>query len=87
MLVNMLMIHFVRRVSSCQGAGVGHRGKTRVWVQKLVSTNLNEQKKTKGKKTKQNTEHRTGHHRQQHSAGVLENKETETQDPYNTVHK
>ncbi len=56
----------------CHGAGKGHRGETRVWVQMLVKCFIKQQK---GQQAKNRTENRVGHHRRQHSAGVLESRE------------
>ncbi len=59
-------------VEFCHGAGKGHRGETRVWVQRLVKRFI---KQRKGQQAKNRTENRVGHHRRQHSAGVIESRE------------
>ncbi len=56
----------------CHGAGKGHRGETGVWFQMLVKRFTKQQK---GQQAKNRTEIRVGHHRRQHSAGVLESRE------------
>jgi len=56
----------------CHGAGKGHRGEIGVWVQMLVKHFIKQQKR---QQAKNRTENRVGHHRRQHSAGVLEIRE------------
>ncbi len=57
---------------NCHGAGKGHRGEIGVWVQMLVKHFIKQQIR---QQAKNRTENRVGHHRRQHSAGVLESRE------------